>query len=166
MNIQDWGAVGEIIGGIAVVASLVYLALQIRQNTQQISHSIETERVAALGRNIQAANRIRDLLIRDRDLAELYVAGLHDFDSLVGVDKLRFEMLLRNIFTEFQGAYIRHLSVVHDPDEFRGAGRMIEKILENEGARRCLEQAETDWRPEFRAFVDSRIASIDGRPKS
>ncbi len=165
MTIQDWGAIGEIVGGIAVVASLVYLALQIRQNTQQISHSIETARLAALGRNIQAANRIRELLIRDRDLAELYIAGLSDFDALEGADRLRFEFLLRNIFTEFQGAYIRHLSVGHDPDEFEGGGRMIEKILANDGARRCLEQIETDWRPEFREFVDARLASVDARPE-
>ena len=113
MTIQDWGAVGEILGGLAVVASLVYLALQIRQNTRQISHSIETARVSALSQNIQAANHMRDLLIRDRDLADLYLRGLEDFDALDGTDRLRFEMLLRSIFTEFQGAYIRHLSIGH-----------------------------------------------------
>lgn len=30
MNIQDLGAIGELIGGIAVVASVIYLAVQIR----------------------------------------------------------------------------------------------------------------------------------------
>lgn len=162
MTIQDWGAVGEIIGAIAVVASLVYLALQIRQNTQQIAHSIETERVASLGRNIQAANRLRELFIRDRVIAELYLAGVEDFDALKGADKFRFELLLRNIFTEFQGAYIRNLSFGHDPDDFSGGGRMIDSILKHKGVRRCLEQAQTDWRPEFREFVEARIASIDG----
>ena len=33
MSIQDWGAIGEILGGIAVVISLVYLARQLRMNT-------------------------------------------------------------------------------------------------------------------------------------
>ena len=32
MTIQEWGAIGEIIGGVAVVASLVYLAMQIRRS--------------------------------------------------------------------------------------------------------------------------------------
>ena len=35
MSIQDWGAIGEILGGIAVFASLGYLALQIRQSNRQ-----------------------------------------------------------------------------------------------------------------------------------
>jgi len=35
MTIQEWGAIGEIIGGVAVVASLVYLAMQIRRRNLQ-----------------------------------------------------------------------------------------------------------------------------------
>jgi hypothetical protein len=36
MSIQDWGAIGEIVSGIAVVISLVYLALQMRMNTKTL----------------------------------------------------------------------------------------------------------------------------------
>ena len=31
MSIQDWGSIGEVIGGLAVVATLIYLSLQIRE---------------------------------------------------------------------------------------------------------------------------------------
>lgn len=34
MSIQEWAAIAEIVGALAVVASLVYLAVQIRQNTR------------------------------------------------------------------------------------------------------------------------------------
>lgn len=166
VSIQDWGALGEIIGAIAVVASLVYLGVQIRLNTRQLAHSVEATRIASLERNIESANRMRELLIRDRDLAELFLTGLRDCDALQGPDKLRFELLLRNFFSGFQGAYIRHLSLDDDPDGFRGVERMIETILANDGVRRFLEQADTDWRPEFRAFIDARIAAVDGRARS
>ena len=36
MSLQDWGAVGELISGVAVVLSLVYVAIQLRANTQQV----------------------------------------------------------------------------------------------------------------------------------
>ncbi len=36
MTIQDWGAIGEIIGAIATIATLIYLATQIRQNTRAL----------------------------------------------------------------------------------------------------------------------------------
>ena len=39
MTLSDIGNIGEAVGAIAVVASLVYLAIQIRQNTSQMKHS-------------------------------------------------------------------------------------------------------------------------------
>ena len=57
MTIEEWGAIGDMIGGIAVLITLIYLALQIRQankihssairqsfydaQQQQILHAIE-----------------------------------------------------------------------------------------------------------------------------
>lgn len=32
MNIQDLGAIGEMVGAVAVIATLIYLSIQIRQN--------------------------------------------------------------------------------------------------------------------------------------
>jgi hypothetical protein len=34
MTIQEWGSIGEIIGGVAVVISIIYLAIQVRSNTR------------------------------------------------------------------------------------------------------------------------------------
>jgi len=58
MTIHDLGAIGELVGGIAVVVTLIYLATQIKQNTkvhaslvrqnfydaqqQQILHAVES----------------------------------------------------------------------------------------------------------------------------
>ena len=39
MTLQDLGAIGEFIGGIAVVITLVYLAVSIRQNTKSVRAS-------------------------------------------------------------------------------------------------------------------------------
>ena len=35
MTVMELGALGEFVGSIAVIATLIYLALQIRQNTSQ-----------------------------------------------------------------------------------------------------------------------------------
>lgn len=34
MMIQDWGALGEMIEGLAIIVSLVYVGLQVKQNTK------------------------------------------------------------------------------------------------------------------------------------
>ena len=49
MSIQDWGAIGEIVGGIAVVVSLVYLALQMRMNTKVLKANAAWDSEIAFG---------------------------------------------------------------------------------------------------------------------
>ncbi len=48
LTIQDLGALGEFFGSIAVLATLIYLALQMRQNTMAISAQVEGARTSSL----------------------------------------------------------------------------------------------------------------------
>jgi hypothetical protein len=43
MNWEAIGAVGEIVGAIAVIATLAYLAIQVRQNTNSVQGAAELE---------------------------------------------------------------------------------------------------------------------------
>jgi len=36
VDIQDWGALGEVFGAVGVVVTLIYLARQIRENSRQV----------------------------------------------------------------------------------------------------------------------------------
>jgi hypothetical protein len=42
MTLQDLGSIGELVGGIGVVVSLVYLAFEIRHNTRGLDQNTET----------------------------------------------------------------------------------------------------------------------------
>ncbi|MGD8359498.1 MAG: hypothetical protein PVJ33_18005 [Lysobacterales bacterium] len=165
MTIQDWGALGDLIGAVAVVASLIYLAIQIRQNTQQIERSVEAAKREALERNIESSNRIRELLILNSEVTDLFLKGLGAREELAGSEKFRFAMLMSNTFSAFQGAYLRTLTTGSDPLEFRGTARLIDSILDNPGARAWLESNEPDWRPEFQRFIEERLATIDRRKR-
>ena len=39
MNILELGAIGELVGGVAVMVTLIYLAVQVRQNTKIVRAS-------------------------------------------------------------------------------------------------------------------------------
>ena len=47
MTIQELGSVGELIGAIATVATLIYLSLQIRQNTSLQRQSLRALELSA-----------------------------------------------------------------------------------------------------------------------
>lgn len=165
MTIQEWGAVGEIVGGIAVLISLVYLALQIRQNTKQLKMGIEATRIASFEASVHSGNHIRELLVRDREITELFLRGLKSFAHLEGTDRFRMDMLLRNVFSEAQRSYVRESAL---GSEAEGPQRIIDDMLESPGVREWLQSARPDWLPEFRAYVDERraahAAAADAKP--
>ncbi len=47
LTIQDLGALGELLGSVAVLATLVYLALQTRQNTMAIAAQLDASMMRA-----------------------------------------------------------------------------------------------------------------------
>jgi hypothetical protein len=160
LNIQDWGAIGELVGAIAVVASLIYLAIQVRQNTRQIALSLESSRLAAFEQNVEAGNRARELLIADPSVTELFLKGLRAYRSLPRTDRFRCNMLFRNLLSAIQGGYIRQCTLGGDPEQFEGTSKLLDSLLENPGIRQWLEDVEPDWRPEFAELVASRLAEV------
>lgn len=90
MSIQDWGAIGEILGAIAVFVTLLYLSIQVRENRRATERS-STISVA------EAHGRWRAALFENGDLAELVAkddAGL----ELSKAENLRLEALHMELF--------------------------------------------------------------------
>ena len=60
MSLEDLGNIGELVAAIGVIASLIYLAIQIRQNTQSV-------RSSAVQASVRDTTEIIDLLVRIED---------------------------------------------------------------------------------------------------
>ena len=157
MSIQEWAALAEIIGAVAVVASLIYLAVQIRQNTHQISMSLKSMELAAFERNVESGIRIREIFILNPEILELYALGGESYADLDEGDKLRFDMVLRNVFSALQGAYVRQQTFGNDPTNFAGSERTLDRLIKSPGIRDWLSQNNPDWRPQFAALVQQRV---------
>ena len=64
MTLQDWGSLGEVVGAIAVVVTLIYLAKQIKQNT----HAMEESRRLALAQTYQMrSDALQAMLVHAAD---------------------------------------------------------------------------------------------------
>ena len=82
MNWEAIGAIGETLGAIAVIATLVYLASQIRQLKQQNAQ-------ATLEHIHDSMNQFMDTLVPE-DNASLIVRGRESYKRLSEAEKLRF----------------------------------------------------------------------------
>ncbi len=70
----ELGAIGELVGGVAVIATLLYLALQVRQNT------LET-RVASSQALTDSINQVNLAISVDANRASITRRGREDYSS-------------------------------------------------------------------------------------
>jgi hypothetical protein len=105
--LEELGNIGDFLGGIGVVITLLYLAYQIRVNTRQLKSDAETAQVNAEDRATSDVSRWIGEIVENRDVAELWAKGLKDIDHLDGVDRLRFEMLGMQLLHAWQIAFRR-----------------------------------------------------------
>ena len=68
MTIQDLGALGELLGSVAVLVTLVYLTLQTRQNTAAIGAQVDAARLTAslyAGLTQATSSELQEVLAED-----------------------------------------------------------------------------------------------------
>ena len=105
MNLQDLGNIGELVSGIAVVISLVYVAFQIRQNTEQTQQNTQAVRAAAMDSTIRYSVAVRQSLFENPEITGIYMAGNADPDALNELELVRYSVLIQNIMWAFWNMY-------------------------------------------------------------
>ena len=112
-NREAIGAIVEIAGAAGVTLTLLYLAVQIRQNTR-------ASRLNAIQESTENSARFSEFLASDADLGNIFWQGLVDPESLNLDEKRRFIATL-NIFMRREAmAFFLHQEGLL-PDEFWSA---------------------------------------------
>ncbi len=164
MSIEQWAAIAEIIGGVAVLVSLIYVAYEVRQNTRQLEMNLAAERLMAFERTAQVSNDMRELLVTNAEVATLFRRGLASYDDLKGLERFRVNMLFRNLFSQFQSSHVRHITWDGEDEMLRGQESFMDGLLRNQGILEWLSAESMDWHPAFRRFVDERVATVAEAP--
>ena len=101
MNWEALGAIAESLGALGVILTLLYLGRQIR------GQNIESRLTAFNTMTQQWATLIGDLAVRN-DLADVFYKGASNFESLDGVETVRFSSHLGRTFRVIEGIYTQH----------------------------------------------------------
>ncbi len=105
MTFQDLGSLGELIGGIAVVVSVVYLAIQIRHNTRGLDQNSDLMRLSFENENRRDALLFRSAIVTDAELTEIWRRGLAGDADLDPVESARFHLLMVGISGMLRGQF-------------------------------------------------------------
>ena len=95
IDLESLANIGEVVGAAAVVASLLYLAVQVRQSTK----AQQTENYA---RALDRVSSIQSLLSQDSDISRIFAVGVQDTSSLTPLEKIRFTWSLYETFDSFE----------------------------------------------------------------
>ena len=128
MTLEELGNLGELVGGIAVIASLVYLAVQIRQNTQ-------TVRASSYRGVIEGLNEAAALLAHDAALAEIYHRGCEGVENLSPTEEVQFRNLIGLQLGHFAAALNFQRRGMVDASEIEPYGVFIRSILATPGGK-------------------------------
>ena len=104
MNWEAIGAIGDFVGGLAVVLTLVYIAFQVRQSSKQIdqhSRALSASTFYAAG---EGFNKWWALVIQDEAVAGLWKRGIAG-EKLESTDELRFNSLAMMLFTSLENNF-------------------------------------------------------------
>ena len=150
MDITALAAWGELIGGIAVVVSLIYLASQIRQNSQLL-------RVSGGSAAAQANFVFSTAIAQDEDLTRIYWDGLQGRADLTESDRRRFDMVISVAVAALQQQLSLARDNLIDPDGWDSQIKGFQWVLRHEGALHWWNEYRGNSSDDFRDYVDGLI---------
>jgi hypothetical protein len=155
MTLEQLALIAEIVGGAGVIASLIYLAVEIRRQSRQ--------------NNLRAANELTaqwsglmTSLHEGSELAEIWLKGHRDFDSLDAISKLRYGAYFGRFLRNSEGLYLHVLQKSLDPMVWRGVERAIRDLMILPGAQAWWQTRKHWYTDDFQQLINNMIAQSEG----
>ena len=127
MNWEAIGAIGEIVGAVAVLVTLIYLATQVRQ-AQRVARAQNVREVQA------GFVRLFSALVQDADLMRTYRTGSVDPGRLDPVERHRFEDWHLIYFLHFVELHTAHQDGLMSSDLYQRWRFAVASHLQTPGA--------------------------------
>ena len=136
MDIIELGAIGELVGGLAVLITLLYLAAQFRQGTH-LARGESTREVN---------NTFREAVDGLADHRSAFVKGLHRFEGLSKDEQWRFSFLISPLVVALDQTIAMHHQGLETAGTVETNGNVVLSMLRERGGREWWELAKPFYR--------------------
>jgi hypothetical protein len=150
---MNWEAIGEIsdtAGVIVVVASVWYLAAQVRKQTDEARMTATRE----LARDF---SEVTGDISRDPELTSLYRRAIGDIDSLEDDDRLRIGMLFTRVFRCYEQHYLHVFGNTVESLYIESINTRMREMLTFPGVQRWWALNNAAFEVNFRSYVDALL---------
>ena len=133
-----------------MVVSLVYLAVQIRQNTRAV-------RASSFHGVTDSFNLLNTTIAHDESLARIFRVGSESLAKLNEDERVRFSFLFLGAFRVFETLYYQNKQGTGDPALWTAEMGTMVALLSGLGGREWWTSNPLSFTPEFRRFVEREI---------
>jgi hypothetical protein len=150
MDLQDFGSIGELVGGLAVLISFLYLARQIRQSSRAARAATEQSIAQgwALALSIPAQNSHN---------SDVYYRGLRDPAALSESELSHFSLMLQLLFNQYEQAYLSYRDGTFSQRRWVRIDNAIRSYLPRPGFKFWWEVLGNLLTAEFAEYLKRRI---------
>ena len=120
--LESLGHIGEFVGAIGVVISLVYVAQQMRQNTRSV-------RAASFNSMVQNSITLLEHSFRDSEFAEFLHRAEQDPDGLSPDERIRWDSYMTAVFRHFGNLIYQHRVGALDEEMWQSYDRALTEHL-------------------------------------
>jgi hypothetical protein len=146
--LENLGNLGDFVSGIGVVATLIYLAVQIRQNSRSVKAS-------AAQSIIQSLAEAYNVTASSPELCHIILVGTKDVESLTDQQKAQLYMWLTSWFRLVEQAYLHYKLGNIPKSTWTGQLAHLESTLATPSMIEFWDARKSVYSEEFRSFVDS-----------
>ena len=157
LTLENIYFIGQTIAAIAVIISLIFLVIGVRQNTNAIKlntlHDVK-----------ETFREVNLVWAENGDLAEIMFLGFQDLDNLSGAKKVRFYSALHNLFLGYENLYYQKLDGALDPKHWSGMYQHMIDALNVSGLKGYWEDRKHWFTQDFQNFIDKEVIPTPPHP--
>ena len=147
MTLAEISQISQTLGSAAVVASLIFVGVQLRQNTKATrasSHHAVSE----------ALNRVNLLWARNSEAARIWLSGLSDRRALSPEDRWRFDSMMRAYLHVCETMYTQADLGAGDAGIVIAEENGIKAVFLSDGVKEWWVENPFGFSPSFRSYVE------------
>jgi hypothetical protein len=153
MNWNAIAAIATVASATGVLLSVLYLAAQVRKNTEE-------SRIARGQHLVTGVSDVSALIATNLELSKIVRAGMLDYEALNEIEKFRFSFLFFSFMAKYDFSYHQKIAGRIDDVLWGQTTYEISTFLKLPGANQWWEKDKARFTPGFRQFVDASLASV------
>jgi hypothetical protein len=153
VTIQDLGSIGELLAALATIATLIYLAVQIKGS------AAATRAEARRALDVSGYDVVREIA-GDPGTSQLFLAGLAKPETLDAEQTFRFHLMISYFFTSLDSSWRESRTGTMSDDQFSVQLERNRPMLETPGGSAWWAANSKMFQEEFRVFLEPQIPRL------